>query len=310
MQIQKKVIIMLMGLSLSLPVVGFGQVLEALPDEGPSLTSAQSIEDQNHTATVADTAASRIGGTFSGASGLITIPTSDFQDRQMGFSYKKAYSKSSLNINNAKVNLEKDEFFASLRANINPNLEVSLSRLKYIRASNPSTIAGLNFRNEHYGLGMKYSIKYAENDVCVGFNFTPMSAEELNRADIEQIESLRNFYITMSEKISKDLNGYLNVTSAFTKNQQVDFGGGVVQKINRKDIIISSVGLEYNIAKTATVFTEAKFGNYRDLFKSDAIRHRIHAGLRFGVQNFELELLGLNLSEDNPTAVFGGSIGF
>jgi hypothetical protein len=149
-----------------------------------------------------------------------------------------------------------------------------------------------------------------EHDICLGFNFTPMSAEELNLADIEQIETLRNVYVTMSEKIGTNLNGYLGLSSAFTKKQQIDFGNGIVQKINRKDMLISSVGLEYNLSDAASIFGEAKFGNYRDIFKEDSVRHRIHAGIRFGVKNLQLEMMALNVTEDNPTTVFGGSIGF
>ncbi len=309
MQIYKKAIFLILGLALSLPGSSFGQVLEALPDEGLPVFSTHVEKEKEQAQEVEDGERTHLGGTFSGSAGLITIATPDFQERSAGFSYKKAYSKSNINMNNSKVNLEKDEFFASLRANIKPNLEVSVNRLKYIRASSPN-VKGLNFEREHYGLGLKYSAKMSEHKFCMGFNFTPMTAEELNLADIEQIENLRNMYITMSEKISDNLDGYLNVTSAFTKNQKIDFGNGIVQTLNRKDIVISSVGLEYHLAKTATVFGEAKFGNYRDIFKNDSVRHRIHAGIRFGVQNFQLELVGLNLSEDNPTTVIGGSVGF
>jgi len=296
---------------LTIPLLSSGQVLEALPDHGSGRmikTESTAKSFSEDTSDSWDNAA-HLGATLSGASGLISIPTPDFQSRKMGFSYRKGYVKSSMISNNQKIHLEKDEFFASLRANIKPNLELSASRLKYIRASNP-TIKGLNFENEHYGVGLKYSTHLSNHNMCVGFNFTPMTAEELNLADIEQIENLRNVYVTMSERISDNLDGYLGLSTAFTKKQTIDFGGGFVQKLDRKEMLIASVGLEYKLGKSAALFGEAKFGNYRDIFKQDSVRHRIHGGFRAGLDNFQLEVMALNLTETNPTMVFGGSLGF
>ncbi|HNX78051.1 MAG TPA: hypothetical protein PKM56_20415, partial [Candidatus Rifleibacterium sp.] len=161
-------------------------------------------------------------------------------------------------------------------------------------------------------LGMKYTARQNETDFCVGFNFAPMSAKELNLADIEQIENLRQVYLTMSEKIRPNFTGFLNLATVFTKNQEIDFGNGMVQKFNRKDIILGGLGLEYKIAGSASVFGEAKFGNYRDFdyFKNDSVRHRIHAGARVGSENAQLELIGLNVTDADPTFVIGGSVGF
>lgn len=297
-------------MSLFLTCHASGQVLEALPDTGVESFRTETIIRTTHSDEAgASDRAPHLGATLSGSSGLISIPTPDFQTRKAAFSYRKGYVKSSIFSNNKKINLEKDEFFASLRANIKPNLEVSASRLKYIRASNP-TINGLNFEKDHYGFGLKYSTHLAEHDMCIGFNFTPMTAEELNLADIEQIENLRNAYITMSEKIGENFFGYLGLSAAFTKKQTIDFGGGFVQKLNRKEMVIGSVGLEYQLGQSAAVFGEAKFGNYRDIFKQDSVRHRIHGGFRAGLDNFQLELMALNVTEKNPTMVFGGSLGF
>ncbi len=309
-QILKKNILPLF-IILSSALSSQAQVLESMPDK--SSAKIRFVETTPEPAVAVDFQDecdnSHLGATLSGTSGLITIPTPDFQSRKAAFSYRKGYVKSSITANNQKVNLEKDEFFASLRGNIRPNLEFSVNRLKYIRASNP-TISGLNFENEHYGFGLKYSMHLAEHDVCMGLNFSPMTAEELNLADIEQIENLRNVYVTMSEKITENFNGYAGLATAFTKKQTIDFGGGFVQKLDRKEMLIASVGLEYKLGSHAAVFGEAKFGNYRDIFMEDSVRHRIHCGFRAGVENFQLEIMAMNASEDNPTMVFGGSLGF
>lgn len=294
----------LLGAALLMPCFASGQVLESMPDSGRSagpVAGGVVLERAAH-----------LGATLSGSAGLITMPTPDYQnERSWGLSYKTSNAKNDLNINSTIVEVSKDENIVGVRYNARPNLEVSLNSLSYERSSTPA-LTGLDVNNDHLALGMKYTAKFDKNDFCMGFNFAPMSAKELNLADLEQIENMRNVYFTMSENITESFTGYFNLSSAFTKNQEIDFGNGVKQQINRKDIVIGGLGLEYQVAKGASVFGEAKFGNYRDFdyFRNDSVRHRIHAGARVGVENIQLELMGLNVTEDNPTFVLGGSVGF
>lgn len=295
----------LLGAAMLFPCIAGAQVLEALPDARGKAAGPVSGK-------VVMERAAHLGATMSGAAGLITMPTPDYQkEGTIAASFKTSNSESDLYINNARVEVSKDEYIASLRYNARPNLEVSLNNLRYERSSTPA-LTGLDVERDHLAVGLKYTAKHDKNDFCVGFNFAPMSAKDLNLADIEQIENMRNVYFTMAENIADKFTGYFNVSSVFTKNQEIDFGNGVKQKINRKDILIGGLGLEYQVAEAATIFGEAKFGNYRDFdyFREDSVRHRIHAGARVGVENVQLELMGLNVTEDNPTFVLGGSIGF
>ncbi|EKD81049.1 MAG: hypothetical protein ACD_39C02008G0001 [uncultured bacterium] len=171
-------------------------------------------------------------------------------------------------------------------------------------------MTGLNFEEDHYSFGMKYSAPFEDKQMCMGFNFAPMSAEELNLADIEQIENLRNVYLTVSEKLTDKFTGHLNLTSAFTKKQKIDFGNGIIRELNRKDIFIGALGLDYQFGEYATLFGECRIGNYRDIFTDESVRYRLHAGMRFGSNAFQLEVMGLNLTEDLPVLVVGGSLGF
>jgi hypothetical protein len=251
-----------------------------------------------------------IGMTYSGSTGLVTIPVPDFQEqKKIGFTYKSGIFKQDLNINGVTTKTEKNQGLAAVRYNISPELEVNVTHLRYERSSTPYQ-TGLNFKEDATSLGMKYSSHHGEKSICFGFNFAPMSAEELNKADIEQIEMMRNIYMTISEPITKSCTGYLNVTSAFTKDQELTFSNGTTQKVNRKDILVGAFGLEYKMADAATAFCEAKFGNYRDIFEENSVRHRIHAGFRFGMDSIQGEILGLNLTEDNPVACFGINMGF
>jgi hypothetical protein len=275
------------------PCIVQGQVLEVVPDE-----MGEVIERPAH-----------IGTCYSGSSGLVTIPTPDFQESTAGFSYKTGTWKNDLNIGGKLVKVEKDEQTAGIRFNLSPHVELSANHLRYERRSDPLT-KGLSYKEDTTAFGMKYSAHHGSKDICLGFTFAPMSAEELNLADIEQIENLRNVYLTISEEVAQNFTGFLNLTSAFTKKQKMDFGSGIIQEINRKDILIGSFGLEYGVADSASVFCEYKVGNYRDIFQDDSTRHRFHAGFRVGTNNIQAEVLGMNLSESNPTMVLGGTLAF
>ncbi|MGM0598266.1 MAG: hypothetical protein ACQETH_00495 [Candidatus Rifleibacteriota bacterium] len=283
------ILILLSAMSVS------GQVLEVVPDD---IEAAPVVERNPHTGTC-----------YTGSSGLVTIPTPDFQETKVAFTYKAGTYEQDLNISGVKTEVEKDEVLAGLRFNLSPHVELSVAQLAYERKSNPST-TGLNYEEDAVAFGMKYSAHHGSKDICLGFTFAPMSAQELNLADIEQIENLRNAYMTISESIDTNTSGYLHLASVFTKKQEIDFGNGVTQKVNRKDILIGALGLEYSFADYVSIFGEYKVGNYRDIFTKDSVRHRFHAGLRLGNKNIQAELTGMNLSEDNPTLVLGGTLAF
>ncbi|HMM61769.1 MAG TPA: hypothetical protein PKC25_16755, partial [Candidatus Rifleibacterium sp.] len=196
----------------------------------------------------------RVGGTtMSGNTGLITIPVPARKKEQTaGASIKFSNVTSDLGVNGTNVRIEKDEYIYGVRYNARPNLEISLSNLHYERSSNPGLV-GIDTKKDHVAAGMKYTTNIDEKEFCMGFNFAPMSAKEMNMADIEQIESLRNVYFTMAESITSNFTGYMNLSSVFTNNQKIDFGNGVIQKVNRKDILLGGIGLEYKIADSARV---------------------------------------------------------
>jgi hypothetical protein len=277
------------------------QVLEAVPEVK---RRADAIEE----AVPAIEMNNMLGTTMSGTSGLVSIPAPDFAEKGVHVSYKCNTSESNIFVNQ-NIDLEKDEEFLGIRAKINQHLEVSAGQLSYERKSTPA-VTGLNVDEEHYSFGMKYSAPFEDKQMCMGFTFTPMSAEELNLADIEQIENLRNIYLTVSEKINDNLTGYMNLTSAFTKKQTIDFGNGITRKMDRKDIFVGALGLDYQFGSYASFFGECRFGNYRDLFLDESVRYRLHAGMRFGSDAFQLEVMGLNLTEEEPVLVLGGNIGF
>ena len=298
----KPIIILVTILSVLVLNSAHAQVLEAVPEVK---RRADAIEE----AVPAIEMNNMLGTTMSGTSGLVSIPAPDYAEKGVHVSYKSNTSKSSIFAAGTNVDLEKDEKFIGIRGKVNQHLELSAGHLSYDRTSSP-VMTGLNFSKDHYSFGMKYSAPFEDKQMCMGFTFTPMTAEELNLADIEQIENLRNIYLTVSEKVNDKLTGYMNLTSAFTKKQKIDFGNGITRKLDRKDIFVGAFGLDYQFGSYASFFGECRFGNYRDIFIDESVRYRIHAGMRFGSDAFQLEVMGLNLTEEEPVLVVGGNIGF
>ncbi len=293
-----------LGIAVLLPCMVNGQVLEALPDSGETAGPVGG-----------KTVVERPGGpgtTLSGSAGLITIPTPGYRkEHTVGVAFKTSNTTGDMLVAGKSYRVEKDENIIGVRYNAASNLELSVNNLHYERSSDP-VLTGIDTKKDHPAFGMKYTATNDQNDFCFGFNFAPMSAKEMNLADIEQIENMRQVYFTMAEKIRTNFTGYMNLSSVFTQNQKIDFGTGITQKINRKDILLGGIGLEYKLGDSASIFGEAKFGNYRDFdyFKDDSVRHRIHAGARVGTENAQLELIGLNVTDGDPTFVIGGSLGF
>lgn len=293
-----------LGMAVLMPCLANGQVLEALPDSGETAgpVGGRVVVER----------AGGPGTTLSGSAGLITIPTPGYKkEHSVGVAYKTSTTTGNMLVAGKSYRVEKDEYIAGIHYNLQDNLELSVNNLHYERSSEPA-LTGIDTKKDHPAFGMKYTATNDKNDFCVGFNFSPMSAKELNLADIEQIENMRQVYFTMAEKIRTNFTGYMNLSSVFTQNQEIDLGTGIKQKINRKDILLGGIGLEYKLGGNASVFGEAKFGNYRDFdyFKDNSVRHRIHAGARVGTENAQLELIGLNVTDGDPTFVIGGSVGF
>ncbi|NLI75648.1 MAG: hypothetical protein GX442_04300 [Candidatus Riflebacteria bacterium] len=250
-----------------------------------------------------------LGTTLSGTSGLITIPTPDFQDeRKVSATYKGGLTKRDVTFNNTRYRTTKAEHFTGAAWNVKENLELSVLNLRYDRSSSPN-LPGLNYYEDATTFGLKYSAHNNEQDLCMGVSFAPMDALEMNRADLFQIEHLRNVYLTVSEEIASSCYGYLSLKDCFTDKQKVDLGRGQIVEMSPKQFLVSGVGLEYCWNESVSLFCEGKFSNYRDLFNEDATRFSLNAGLRFGFKNAQAEILGMSLDSD-PFTYFGGSIGF
>lgn len=276
---------------------GYSQILEALPDEVPvrhnNLSSSPIMS----------------GHTFSGATGLVTIPTANFQQTTVGISWKRCFDQNRIRVLSRDIITEKEERYYSIRYNPLKELELTFNKHSFNRTTVPE-ITSMNFSNRFFGFGAKYSFEHGEQDVAFGFTFTPMSASEMNSIDLQQLEAMRNLYLTFSEEVAKNLVGHLNVTHSFTRRQKVELSDGSSETIPRNNILHLCAGIEYHCVGLGNIFGEVRFGNYRDFFENDSVRYTFNAGLRLGTDNLNGEILGLNLSGRYPTLVFGANMAY
>ena len=301
---------LILGAALFLPLMAEAQVLEAIPEDD-DFSFADHRDEYRHETNDA-LPEFHLGTTMSGTSGLITIPTPDFNEKtSLSFFGKGSSSDYDMRVNGQKVTNTKDETVVGLRYNPKPEFEVSATNMHYKRRNN-ANIKAIENDDNVTSFGMKYTAGNDGKNYCFGFNFAPMSTEDMNNLDIEQLEAMRNIYCTISEEINDKLSGYVNIGTSFTKKQRIWLNNVDSIEIDKKNIVYGGIGVEYNIASSISLFGEFKVANYRDFeaYQDNPDRHRAHVGIRFGSENFQLECVGMNITGDDPNVVFGGAIGF
>jgi len=251
----------------------------------------------------------RTGMCLSGTSGLISVPTPDFQTNHTGgFSLKTGVTKRDVIVDNIKYDLEKNEHWMSAAYSLQPNLEVSVNHLSYDRSSAPY-IGVLNYSEESTGFGMKYSTHVASQDLCIGGMFAPMSAVQINNADLVQIEHLRSVYLTLGEKLSEKLHGYLNLKHCFTNEQDIVFPSGRKLHYDKKEFLASAIALDYIPQKNVSIMLESQFLNYRDFYNDSGDRVSLNAGVRGGSDTVQAEIFVTSINVE-PDVRFGLNFGF
>ncbi|HEY9069739.1 MAG TPA: hypothetical protein VIV61_05745 [Candidatus Ozemobacteraceae bacterium] len=297
---KKQLIICL--LALVMPLSASAQILDSVPDyDGRDIGEAA--------CGIRETDVARTGMCLSGTSGLMSVPTPDFQkNRKIQLSYKGGISERPLATTAGDFDLEKNERWVSAAYSVKPNLEISVNHLEYERSSSPF-LANLNYREDATGFGMKYSTHIASQDLCFGGVFAPMEASEINAADLVQIEHLRSVYLTMGESLTDTIRGYLNLKHCFTDDQTVNLPFGRKLEFDRKEFLVSAVALEYAPTRTFSLMFESQFMNYRDFFTDGGDRVSMNVGIRGGSDAFQGEVMVLSLNDD-PDVRFGVNVGF
>lgn len=290
-------------LTVALPVTASAQLLDPVPDYSWKSDGKNSSEKNVATYTP------RTGMCLAGTSGLISVPTPDLQaEGNVCLSYKTGLTNRDILAEKTLYSLEKNERWISAAYSIKSNLEVSLNHLQYERSSSPY-VGVLNYTEDSTGFGMKYSTHFESQEFCFGGVFAPMSATEINNADLVQIENLRSVYLTMGENLSEKLRGYLNLKHCFTDDQKIVFPSGRTLKFDKKEFLVSAIALDYTPAKNVSIMLESQFMNYSDFYNQDGDRVSINAGVRGGSDAVQAEIFMTSLNVE-PDFRFGLNFGF
>ena len=125
---------LIMGAALFLPLMAEAQVLEAIPeDDDINFARHQDTYSNENNDALPEY---HLGSTMSGTSGLITIPTPDYNEKtQFIISGKGSKSDYKMNNNDQKIKHTKDESIVAIRYNPKPEFELSATNLHYKRTN-------------------------------------------------------------------------------------------------------------------------------------------------------------------------------
>lgn len=294
-----------MGTSVLLPAMAEAQVLMSVPGKEDIRVETSSEENEANPEY-------HLGMTMTGSSGLITIPTPDYiKSKKIGITAKGSEFEGKFKYADGVIKYDKNERNYGIRYNPTPAIQISLSDTHYER-TNKYHIKGVEGHGDIIAAGLKCTASNDNINYCFGFTFAPMDADEMNAIDIEQLENNRNIYFTMSEKVSSHFNAYLNVGTSFTKKQEIQITDTEKIEFDTKNIVYGGIGAEYLLNENVSFFGEFKVANYRDFeaYKDSKTRHRAHIGARIGTEKAQVEVIGLNITGNNPTFVLGGNFGF
>lgn len=296
---------LIMGASVLLPAMAEAQVLMSVPEKEDFSFETSSEENGANPEY-------HLGMTMTGSSGLITIPAPDYiEDHKFGITVKGSEFEGKFKYADGVIKYDKSERNYGIRYNPTPALQISLSDTHYKR-TNKYRIKGVEGDGDIIAAGLKYTAGNDNRNYCFGFTFAPMDSDEMNAIDIEQLENNRNVYFTMSEKVSSHFNAYLNIGTSFTKKQEIQITDTDKIEFDTKTIVYGGIGAEYLLNENVSFFGEFKVANYRDFeaYKDSKNRHRAHVGARIGTDKAQVEVIGLNVTGNNPTFVLGGNFGF
>jgi len=284
-----------------------GQVLVELPD-----VQETNLERSSSELKKSNKALGNNGVTLGGQTGLLTFPVPSVMPKgTLKASYAHSVAKQDKNYSSGSYNMEKEESFYSLRYHIRPGVEFNWSYLDYERKSFPFNQALSGDRDLH-AFGMMFSGTDEEQDFCLGFNFAPMSSKDMNFFEMKYIETGRNIFFTLKDRVSQKLDGYANISYAFTKEQKIDLGGGSTIEIEKEGVLYGGIGFEYRFSDLISCIAEAKVSDYKDFqyFDDDNLSYSFNAGLKFSLESISVYVSAYNLSSEKPHVLFGTQLAF
>ncbi len=238
-----------------------------------------------------------------GGSGLLTINAPlGSSTAETSIAFRTGTGKGTVETGNRSFEITRSEQWYSIARPVYENVQTLVTHLGYSRTCSPSSSV-IESDGSITALGFKADVP--EQSISFGGNYASLSAEELSRLDLGQLEHLRNFWVSAAEQLSPSVRGIIQVKQAFTKKQTGIMPDGTKRKEDLKRVSIGGIGVEYRRGTGKTAFVEANIFDDED-FTSSRKRQRVglNAGLRLDQGTFALELSGCGLTVD-PIWYFG-----
>ncbi|MBF0409490.1 MAG: hypothetical protein HQM10_19275 [Candidatus Riflebacteria bacterium] len=242
------------------------------------------------------------GVTLQGCYGLLTVPTPNLEDeRKFAFSFKMGPADDTTRWFGNEYKLKKNEKWAGLTYRITDRFEFSANGLSYDRVSSPD-VGYFNSTGFANGFGLKYTV--ASQDICIGFHWAPISANEVNKLDLFQVEHFRNLYITVTEDLRENIYAFLNLKSCYSALKEIEVAPNQMLEVGQKNFLVGTLGLEYKDSPVYSLILEAQMFNYRDLIVENPQSYSFNIGYRRANKDFQLELAAFDI-HSNPRGMIG-----
>jgi|GEM_PF-2079621 len=237
-----------------------------------------------------------------GGSGLLTINAPlGSSTAETSIAYRAGTGKGTAETANRSFEITRREQWYSITRPVYENVQALVTHLGYSRKSSPSSSV-IESDGSVTALGVK--IEVPEKGISFGGNYASLSAEELSRLDLGQLEHLRNFWISAAEQLSPSIRGIIQVKQAFTEKQTGIMPDGTERKEDLKRVSIGGVGFEYKRGAGNAAFIEAQLFDDEDFSPQKRKKVGLNAGLRFSRGAFALEFSGNGITVD-PIWYFG-----
>lgn len=232
----------------------------------------------------------------------MAIPVGTFSN-SLEYTLRYGIAKGNISIRGQDVQEDKREIWLAANARLHPNILFVATHLSTSRDTSP-VVNGIDGSTGVTAVG--FHIETPENNMAFGGSYADLSAGNLGHLDISQLEHLRHVYITVTDTLYRDINGYLQVKQAFTQKYTAVFPDGRRKTVPLKRAIIGTLGAVRAMKRGAVLFGEAQIFDDNDFLYYGSDHYALNIGYRLQRSRFSLELAARSINQ-TPTWYLGVS---
>ncbi|HOY66042.1 MAG TPA: hypothetical protein PLP29_04085 [Candidatus Ozemobacteraceae bacterium] len=218
-------------------------------------------------------------------------------------SVRHGIAEGDVSIRGRTIRETKHETWISAAARLHPHVLFIATHLASSRDTSPTTVgidgdAGITAGGVH--------IEVPEKSLAFGGSYTQLTAGDMGRIDLSQLEHLRHVYVTVSDELARNLRGYLQLKEAFSQEYTAVYPDGRQIRVPLKRVVIGTVGAMRRFRTGLTLFGETQMFDDEDFLYYGDDHYSVNAGCRLQYSRFSAELSARSLNR-TPTWYFGFS---